>query len=132
VDKLRRAVPLIQERLKTLRDAAPFVDFMFNDIPLPSKQALIGQKMDEASSLAALQQVRNLLAQLPGFEDTPMEQAMRALADQLQLKPKQLFTIVRNAVTGKDVTPPLFGTICVIGRDTTLQRLDRAIDVLSH
>ena len=132
MDKLRRAVPLIQERLKTLRDAAPFIDFMFCDIPAPSKQALIGQKMDAASSLAALQQTRDLLAQLPVFEDAPMEQAMRALADQLQLKAKQLFTIVRNAVTGKDVTPPLFGTISVIGREATLQRLDRALDVLSH
>jgi glutamyl-tRNA synthetase len=132
MDKLRCAVPLIQERMKTLRDAAPLIDFMFNDIPAPSKSALIGPKMDEATSQAALRQTRDLLAQLPAFEDAPMEQAMRALADRLQLKAKQLFTIVRNAVTGKDVTPPLFGTISVIGRTATLQRLDRAIDVLSH
>jgi glutamyl-tRNA synthetase len=130
MDKLRRAIPLIQERLKTLNDAAPFIDFLFADIAVPAKEALIGQKMDQAASLNALRESRDLLAQLTPFEDAPMEQSMRALAERLQLKPGQLFTIVRNAVTGKSVTPPLFGTIAVMGRETALERLDRAIEVL--
>lgn len=131
LDTLRRAVPLIQERLKTLNDAAPFIDFLFADIAIPPKETLIGQKMDQAASLHALHESRELLASLTPFEDAPMEQAMRALAERLQLKPGQLFTIVRNAVTGKSVTPPLFGTISVMGRETALERLDRAIEVLS-
>jgi glutamyl-tRNA synthetase len=131
LDTLRRAVPLIQERLKTLNDAAPFIDFLFADIAIPPKETLIGQKMDQAASLQALRESRELLASLTPFEDAPMEQAMRALAERMQLKPGQLFTIVRNAVTGKSVTPPLFGTISVMGRETALERLDRAIEVLS-
>jgi glutamyl-tRNA synthetase len=127
-----KAVPLIQERIKTLADAPALIDFLFNDIALPPRESLIGQKMDAATSLAALNEARALLAGLPAFEDAPMEQAMRALAERLGLKPGQLFTIVRNAATGKSVTPPLFGTLAALGRDLTLQRLDTAIDVLSH
>ena len=61
-----------------------------------------------------------------------MEQAMRGLAERLHLKAGQLFTIVRNALTGKSVTPPLFGTISVMGREMTLERLQRAIEVLNR
>jgi glutamyl-tRNA synthetase len=127
-----RAVPLIQERIKTLKDAAPLIDFIFTDIATPAKQALIGQKMDQAASLAALRETKTLLEQLPAFDETPMEQGMRGLAERLHLKAGQLFTIVRNAVTGKSVTPPLFGTISVMGREMTLERLNRAIEVLNH
>jgi glutamyl-tRNA synthetase len=131
-EKFRRIVPLIQERIKTLADAAVLIDFLFTDIPAPARESLIGQKMDQVASLAALRETRALFEQLPTFDDGAMEQAMRALAQRLQLKPGQLFTIVRNAVTGKSVTPPLFGTISVLGREMTLARLDQAIDVLSH
>ena len=129
--RFRRAVPLIQERIKTLADATPLIDFLFKDIPAPARESLIGQKMDQSSSLAALRETRALLEQLPVFDDAPMEQAMRDLAGHLHLKAGQLFTIVRNAVTGKSVTPPLFGTISVLGCEATLERLDRAIKVLS-
>jgi glutamyl-tRNA synthetase len=131
-ERFRHVVPLIQERIKTLADAAPLIDFFFSDIATPPKEALIGQKMDQASSLAALCETRALLAELPAFNEVPMEQAMRGLAERLHLKAGQLFTIVRNAVTGRSVTPPLFGTISVLGREATLQRLDRAIAVLSR
>jgi glutamyl-tRNA synthetase len=131
-ERFQHAVPLIQERIKTLKDAPALVDFMFADIAQPPLSALIGQKMDQASSLNALRETRALLAQLPSYDEAPMEQAMRGLADKLHLKAGQLFTIVRNAVTAKSVTPPLFGTLSVMGRETTLQRLDRAIEVLSR
>lgn len=131
-ERFQRAVPLIQERIKTLKDAPALVDFMFADIATPPLSSLIGQKMDQAASLNALRETRALLAQLPGFDEAPMEQAMRGLAENLHLKAGQLFTIIRNAVTAKSVTPPLFGTLSVMGRETTLQRLDRAIEVLSR
>lgn len=126
--QLLRLIPLIQERLKKLTDAAPLIDFCFGDIETPPQDALIGPKMEQHLSLHALRESRRILAELPDFDDTPaMEQALRALCDDLALKPIQVFTILRNAVTGKQITPPLFGTMAVLGRDTTLLRLDRAI-----
>jgi len=53
------------------------------------------------------------------------------LADQMQVKTGQFFGILRVAVTGQTVAPPLFQTMAVLGPSRTLQRLDRAISVLA-
>ena len=129
--RLGQVAPLIQERLKTLRDAAPLVDFFFQDIAAPARESLIGQKMDQAQSLAALRAARRALADVQAFDAGEVETALRALASELSLKPGQLFTILRNAVANKPVTPPLFGMMSVLGRDVTIARLDCAIGVLS-
>lgn len=124
---LRRIVPHIQERTKKLTDAAPLVDFFFNDIQTPPAEMLIGPKMEQRLSLHALRETRRVVASVEPFEDAPLERAMRALCEALGLKPTQLFTVARNAVTGKSVTPPLFATMAILGRETCLIRLDRAI-----
>ena len=124
---LLRIIPHIKERTKKLTDAAPLVDFFFDDIQTPPAEMLIGPKMEQHLSLYALRETRRLVATFEPFDDAPLEQAMRRLGDDLQLKPTQLFTVVRNAVTGKAVTPPLFATMAILGRETCLTRLDRAI-----
>lgn len=128
--RLRQVTPLIQERMKTLKDAAPLVDFFFQDIALPSQDSLIGPKMEQHLSLYALKECRRVLEGMPAFDAEALEKALRDLAAELQLKPAQLFTLVRNAVANKPVTPPLFGTLSVLGRDTSIERLARAIGVL--
>lgn len=128
---LKKLVPLVQERMQTLRDVIPLTDCILSDIETPPAELLIGKKMTAAESLAALRRVRTLLSGLVPFDEEAMEPKMRALADELQLKPGQLFTIVRVAVTGKTVTPPLFGTIEALGREQTLQRLGRAEKALA-
>jgi glutamyl-tRNA synthetase len=128
--RLRQVTPLIQERMKTLKDAAPLVDFFFQDIALPPRDSLIGPKMEQHLSLYALKECRRALEEAPAFDAEALEKALRELAAALQLKPAQLFTIVRNAVANKPVTPPLFGTLSVLGRATTVERLSRAIGVL--
>jgi glutamyl-tRNA synthetase len=55
-----------------------------------------------------------------------MEPPMRALTEELRLKTGQLFGIVRVAVTGRDVAPPLFGTMAVLGHDKVMERLRAA------
>ncbi len=129
-DKLVRVVPLIQERLKTLKDAAPLVDFIFQDIAVPDKESLIGPKLEQHLSLYALKESKRVIEGLPAFDAESLESALRALAAELNLKPGQLFTPLRNAVSNKPVTPPLFGTMSVLGRDVTVERIDRAIAAL--
>lgn len=128
---LQILVPLVQERLKTLRDVVELTDFVFNEIETPPVEQLIGKKMTAAQSLNALREVRNLFAHLVQFDAEAMEAPMRQLAKDLGLKAGQIFTIVRNAVTAKRVTPPLFGSIDAIGRVRTLKRLENAEQVLS-
>jgi glutamyl-tRNA synthetase len=55
---------------------------------------------------------------------------MRALAEQLGLKAGQLFSLLREAVTGRKVSPPLFETMAVIGRENVLERISQAEAIL--
>ena len=127
---LRLLVPLVRERLKTLRDAVDLTDFVFLDIATPNVESLIGKRMTAEESMAALRAVQHLLGSLVQFTADAMEAPMRSLATELGLKAGQLFSIVRNAVTGKEVSPPLFGSIQAVGRERTLRRLEAAEQVL--
>jgi len=124
-------VPLIQERLKTLADVVAWTDFFFQDDLSYDAQLLIGKKMTAAESLAALRRARDTLAELPEFTAEGLEQPLRDLATQLGLKAGQLFGIVRVAVTGKKVAPPLFETLVLLGRERCLRRMDRALQALA-
>jgi glutamyl-tRNA synthetase len=132
VGKVAQLIPLIQERLKRLTEAAQWCDLFFQDFPLPSAQALTGKKMDVASSLAALRRVIAVLESVPEWTEHAMEPPMRALTEELGLKTGQLFGIVRVAVTGKEVAPPLFGTMVVLGREKVMERLRAAEQQLAN
>jgi glutamyl-tRNA synthetase len=123
-------VPLIQERLKTLGDVVQWTDFLFKEEFTYDARLLVGKKMTAAESMAALRQARQLLAELPDVSVEAVEPAMRSFAEHLGLKPDQLFGILRVALTGKTVSPPLFETMALLGQPITLRRLDRAIEVL--
>ncbi|MDW8054208.1 MAG: glutamate--tRNA ligase [Anaerolineae bacterium] len=131
-EKLLRITPHIKERIKKLTEAASFVDFIFQEIETPPVEALIGPKMDRAASIQALEATLELVRAFEPFEDQPLEQAMRQLCAELGLKPTQLFSIVRNAVSGKSVTPPLFASMAVLGRETCVARLERALERLKQ
>jgi glutamyl-tRNA synthetase len=128
-EALRVLVPLIQERLKTLADAGNLIDFAFVDEIAYEPEALVAKGLTAAASLAALERSLDLLRAVP-FEAEQLEQQLRELAETLSLKPGQLFGILRVALTGKAVAPPLFGTILALGRERTVARGERAAKLL--
>jgi len=130
IPMLTAVVPLIQERLKVLSDVVAWTDFFFQEVAPVSIEMLLGKKMTAAESLVALQRARLLLEQIEPFDPEALEKPMRDLAAELGLKAGQLFGIVRGAVTGKKVAPPLFGTLAILGRGEVLSRVDAALDVL--
>jgi len=130
-EALRRIVPLVQERLKRLDEVVEWTAFLFREIKPPPAEKLVGKKMTPETSLAALRRARALLADVEPFEPQAMEPPMRALADELGIKAGQLFGIVRWAVTGQKVTPPLFGSLAILGRERALARLDAAEETLA-
>jgi glutamyl-tRNA synthetase len=127
---VRRIVPLVQERLKKLADVVEWADFFFVDRITYDPALLVGKKMTVEESLAALRKARETLAALPDFEEATLEEALRALVEELSLKARQLFGIIRMAVTGKKVAPPLFGTLSILGQERTLERLAHAEEAL--
>ena len=122
-------VPLIQERLKTLDEAAELIDFAFVEEISYDPQMLVAKGLTPAQSLAALQAAGSLLTELP-FTEVGMDVPLRGLADRLGVKVGQLFGILRVATTGKNVAPPLFGSMIALGRERTLARCVQGEDLL--
>lgn len=129
-DRLLAVTPLIRERIKTLAEVAEMVGFLFSGEIAVDPAELIPKKMDAAATAKALRASHEVLSGLPEFTHTAQEEAMRGLAEQLELKPGQLFGAVRVAVTGQSISPPLFETMELLGRETSLVRINDAIALL--
>ena len=117
--RLEAVAPHISERLKRLDEAPPMVAFLFGRREPDEKAARV---LDgQGDYLVA---VADALRQLEGWTAPAIEEGLRALAGQRDLKPKQAFQPIRAAVTGTLVSPPLFESLEVLGRDETLARLE--------
>jgi glutamyl-tRNA synthetase len=130
-EKLLKVTPLLQPRIITLEDAPEMGGFFFEEEVHPEPESLVGKKMTPAESAKAAQRAYLILAELPEINHETAEEPMRALAEELGLKAGQLFGILRAAVTGRTVSPPLFETMEIIGRETVLERIRKAQEILS-
>ncbi|HEV2472632.1 MAG TPA: glutamate--tRNA ligase, partial [Chthonomonadales bacterium] len=131
-DETSRILALEQERLRTLGEAAHAVSFFYTDEIEYETHLLIQKGMDAERTRAALLRARDLLNGLDAWEHDTMELAMRALAEELGLKPGQLFGAVRVAVSGRTATPPLFAMMEALGRERTMRRIEQAIGRLEQ
>lgn len=129
-EKLLQVTPLIQPRIVTLDDAPQMGGFFFEQDVELIPENLVGKNMTPAESAHALSQAYQSLADLPEITPDTAEEPIRSLAEQLGLKAGQLFSLLREAVTGRRVSPPLFETMAVIGKETVLERIQRAEEVL--
>ena len=121
-------VPLVQERLKTLRDAAPLVAFLFKcDIEYDSDD-LIQRRMDADSTRGCLNAAHDGLAALDTFDAGPIEALLRGMVKDLDVKAGQLFGTLRVATTGQRIAPPLFEALEVLGRERSLDLIAKARD----
>jgi len=82
-------------------------------------------------AIKVLARARDLLKQTE-FEHDPLDQTLRNAAQELGLKAGQMFQPIRVAVCGRKNAPPLFETLQVLGRETTLTRIDQAIGKLQN
>ena len=130
-DEVVPIVPLIRERLKTLTDVVEWTDFFFKEHLDYDADLLLGKRMNAAESLHILRQARETLAALPEFEAETIELALRNLAADLGFKVGPLLGIIRVAVSGKTVAPPLFETLAILGRGRTLVRIEKGIEALA-
>ena len=128
--KMLQITPLIRERIKLLRDVLTTADFFFVDqLPAYDSAELIPQKGDAAMALKVLQCAREVLGRIE-FKHDPLDQSLRAAAQELGVKAGQMFQPIRVAVCGRKNAPPLFETLEVLGKETTLARIDQAIKKL--
>ena len=119
---IRRAVPLILERMSTLTEAAQ-LRFLFQETEPDEKAAayLIPKNADVLErSLAALES-------LPEWQHQQIREALESAASALEVKRKDAFQIVRSAVTFSTISPPLFESMELLGRERSLDRIAKAL-----
>ena len=122
-DTIRAAAPLVQEKIATLGEFPAFAGFLFSRVE-PDPELLDG-------SAPILGAAREALADVEPFERETIEQALRELAEREGLKPREAFGPIRVAVTGSRVSPGLFESLELLGRDESLERLSRAGELAS-
>ncbi len=117
--------PLISERVKRLTEVVPLVEFLFVDEIEIEEEARTKALLKEGSR-ETLFAAADALEALEEFDTEAVEGALRAIPEQVGLKPKTVFQAIRAAVSGKLVSPPLFESIALLGRERTVDRIRRA------
>jgi glutamyl-tRNA synthetase len=128
--RMLQITPLIRERIKLLRDVLTAADFfLVDELPPYDPAELIPQKGDAAMALKVLQKARAVLPNVE-FKHDPLDQSLRTAAQELGVKAGQMFQPIRVAVCGRKNAPPLFETLEVLGKETTLRRIEQALGKL--
>jgi glutamyl-tRNA synthetase len=115
---VRRTVPIVQDKIERFGQYPDFAGFFFREVH-PDPSLLNGR----APIVSA---AREELANVEPFDAGQIELALRGLAEKLELSPRKAFEPIRIAVTGSKVSPGLFESIELLGKDETLRRLSAA------
>jgi glutamyl-tRNA synthetase len=129
-DILYRAVPIIQERLVTLDDVIEKAGFFFKENVDPKPAELVGDKLTPAESAKIAREAYQILNGLSEITKDGAEHPLRNLVEESGLKAGQVFGIIRVAVTGQKVSPPLFESMEIIGKTKVLERIKIAVETL--
>ena len=122
---LRDAVEIAADKIQTLAEFWPLVSFLFEG---PADDPAAFEKVISRDGAAEnLQQSRDALASAQPFDVDHIEQALRGVVEERGVKPGQIFQPVRVAIAGTTVSPGIFESLAVLGREETLRRIDRAL-----
>jgi glutamyl-tRNA synthetase len=118
---VRRSVPIVQEKIERFGQYPDFAGFLFRDVH-PDPELLQGRE-------GIVEAAREELASVEPFDAARIEAALRGLAERLELSPRKAFEPIRIAVTGSKISPGLFESLELLGKDETLRRLSAAVAV---
>ncbi len=123
-------MPLIQERLHFLCDAAEMVHFMFTEPAVPPSDQIIPKKLDVAKTKEVLEAAKTFVSEIFGKTHDEAEVLAKENAEKLGIKLGDFMMPIRMAVTGSRVSPPLIGSIWVLGKEKSLARIERTLATL--
>ena len=130
LDYVREVLPLVQERVKLLKEVAPLTRYFFVEKLDYDASLLVSKDMTAESTVKALSVAKERLGKLDAFDAQALESMLRPLAVELGLKTGQLFGALRTAVSGETATPPLFAMMAVIRKERCIERIGEAISKL--
>ncbi len=122
---LAQAAPLVQERMQLIGQAEDMLGFLFLDTEdIHHDSDAVASLGDDAH--AVLEASRRALEELESFDAASIEQVLReVLVEGLGIKPRFAFTPLRVAATGRRISPPLFESLELLGREASLARIER-------
>lgn len=120
-DEIEKVVPLVKERIKKLSDFIPLTNFIWEE---PEYDSKVIEGLEISDWRLVLGKITGTMEKMERpWTAEVFEKTFRSLADQLQISAKQIFQLIRVAISGQLVTPPLFETIEILGYDQTLARI---------
>ena len=129
-EKIAPVVPLIKERIKKLSDFIPLTDFLFEK---PEYDMAQFQKVKSKNQKEELHRISEQLEQMKiPWDAKEFEEAFKALAAELGISNLDMFQLIRVAVSGQLVTPPLFESIQILGEEETRNRVKEAISFIEN
>ena len=131
-NEIRALLPLVRERIPVLGAVGDHVGFLFTDAIDLDPGLLVPKRWDGVTARAGLAAASRAIHGVgaKGFTVERLEASLRAVAEANGWKGGDLFMAIRVALTGRTATPPLFESMVALGRERTLERLDRAVRAL--
>jgi glutamyl-tRNA synthetase len=129
---LLKVIPILQERIASLEEAPDMAGFFFREEVHPIAQDLIAKGLSAKESAEIAENCLKELQQLDNIEKDIAEPYMREVVERSGYSAGQVFGIMRVAITGQKVSPPLFESMEIIGREKVFSRLKNAIKLLKE
>ncbi len=129
-EKVKKIVPLIKVRIQTLKECEKLTAPFFTEVSYEKKfMEFFDNKKVDAPDI--LKEATECIKSIDDFNSQTIEKELRALADKLNLNLRKLASVIRVAVWGTNVSPPLFETIEILGKSLTLKRLNKYLEAIS-
>jgi glutamyl-tRNA synthetase len=123
---LAPAVTISRDKIQTLNEFWPLVEFLFEGPA--DDQAAFERVISCDGGAETLRAARDALAAAQPFTTTTVEEALRGVVESRQVKPGAVFQPVRVAIAGRTISPGIFESVALLGREETLRRIDRALE----
>lgn len=126
---LMKLMPLIKERLKYLTDAAEMVRFLFTEPSVPPKAEIIPKKLDEAKTREVLERAKIFVEEIFELSHEEAEERAKKHAEEMGIKLGDFMMPIRMAATGSRISPPLIGSILILGKERAVARLEKTLAI---
>jgi glutamyl-tRNA synthetase len=122
--RFARAVAISQEKIHTLADFWPLTGSLVDGLALDPRARERWLTEDGRSTLA---EVRAVLAEAPSFDEIAVKGALEGVVRKREAKPREIYQPLRVAISGGTVSPGIFESVALLGREETLRRIDSAL-----
>jgi glutamyl-tRNA synthetase len=126
------AMPLIRERVSFVNEIPGKLGYLFKEPPAPAAAEVIPKKSDLPQTIRLLEIGRDLTGPLSSLNDAEAEALVKDRAEKEGLKLGDLLMPLRVAITGARISPPLFGSIRILGAERSLARVDKALRIVTN